>query len=319
MDSQTSSRTAYSRSWSGNTTNNHGKFQTQSTTAANSGGSRFRACFWNFSLFGLLRKKQQPPLLPIARFSDTKTRSAQHTHDHTHYGSSGNYAGSGEEKREFHDISFDLGHGHSDALEHRTTSKSRPAITLQELALPIQKLGGAKFPLTLPAAGTHDGAPSSSNSRIRTAPPLLRQGTSWHQAALEDPFIKMLPESCQKVSEKASPLGLVPKLLPPNIIGDKARYVGSSFWTWLCTVDGKYPCRYFYIFLGIYTRILTQIYHRLDRESHRRRMGARRSRLVPRLQRQLQRRNAIPRLLQRRHQSLHRPPHRHRNHHNRHS
>lgn len=216
MDSQTSSRSAYSRSWP----NNHNKSQTKYSSTAATNGSRFRACFWNFSLFGLLRKQKQPPLLPIARFSDTKTRY--------HFGNtyrSGYHAG--EEKREFHDISFDL--GHSDALEHRTTS-NKPAITLQELVLPIQKLGGAKFPLTLPITSNYAGA--------STAPPLLRQASSWHQAAFEDPFIKMLPESCQRVSEKASPLGLVPKLLPPKVISEKARYVGSSFWTWLCTVDG---------------------------------------------------------------------------------
>lgn len=216
MDSQTSSRTAYSRNW----TNTHSKSQTKYINTTSTNGNRFRACFWNFSLFGLLRKQKQPPLLPIARFSDTKVRSY-----YGNTGSSENYAG--EEKREFHDISFDL--GTSDALKYQTTS-NKPAITLQELAFPIQKLGGAKFPLTLPT--------TSNYASVLTAPPLMRQASSWHQSALEDPFIKMLPESCQKVSEKASPLGLVPKLLPPEAISDKARYVGSSFWTWLCTVDG---------------------------------------------------------------------------------
>lgn len=52
-----------------------------------------------------------------------------------------------------------------------------------------------------------------------------------------DPFIQLLPPSCRKVSEKANPLGLVSKLLPPGLISKSARYVGRSFWIWLCTVD----------------------------------------------------------------------------------
>ncbi|KAI5820136.1 hypothetical protein BZA77DRAFT_240289 [Pyronema omphalodes] len=52
-----------------------------------------------------------------------------------------------------------------------------------------------------------------------------------------DQFIGSLPESCRNVSEKASPLGLVPKLLPHGIISKEARYVGSCFWIWLCIVD----------------------------------------------------------------------------------
>jgi len=54
-----------------------------------------------------------------------------------------------------------------------------------------------------------------------------------------DQFIGSLPESCRKVSEKASPLGLVPKLLPHGLISKAARYVGSCFWIWLCIVDGR--------------------------------------------------------------------------------
>ena len=53
-----------------------------------------------------------------------------------------------------------------------------------------------------------------------------------------DMFIDMLPERCRAVSEKASPLGLVPKLLPHGLISKEARYVGSCFWIWLCIVDG---------------------------------------------------------------------------------
>lgn len=56
-----------------------------------------------------------------------------------------------------------------------------------------------------------------------------------------DQFIGALPPSCRKVSEKASPLGLVPKLLPYGVISKEARYVGSCFWIWLCIVDGVCP------------------------------------------------------------------------------
>ena len=57
-----------------------------------------------------------------------------------------------------------------------------------------------------------------------------------------DQFIGVLPPSCRKVSEKASPLGLVPKLLPYGIISKQARYVGSCFWIWVCIVDGLPSC-----------------------------------------------------------------------------
>ncbi|PUU74539.1 hypothetical protein B9Z19DRAFT_1068132 [Tuber borchii] len=50
-------------------------------------------------------------------------------------------------------------------------------------------------------------------------------------------FVSMLPESCRDISEKASPLGLVPKLLPYGEISANARYIGSCFWMWLCIID----------------------------------------------------------------------------------
>lgn len=53
-----------------------------------------------------------------------------------------------------------------------------------------------------------------------------------------DRFIEMLPESCQNVSQKASPLGLVPKLFPHGKVGRNVRYIASCFWIWLCMVDG---------------------------------------------------------------------------------
>jgi hypothetical protein len=94
----------------------------------------------------------------------------------------------------------------------------------QELELKINLLEGKKFTLALPpateAAGLGDEEEQGSG------------GTC-------DQFIGMLPLSCRQVSEKASPLGLVPKLLPYGIIGKEARYVGSCFWIWLCIVDGK--------------------------------------------------------------------------------
>lgn len=56
-----------------------------------------------------------------------------------------------------------------------------------------------------------------------------------------DRFVGMLPESCRDISQKASPLGLVPKLLPHGKVAGDVRYVASCFWIWLCVVDGK-PC-----------------------------------------------------------------------------
>lgn len=58
-------------------------------------------------------------------------------------------------------------------------------------------------------------------------------------------FVSMLPESCRDISEKASPLGLVPKLLPYGEISANARYIGSCFWMWLCIIDGITPPPFF--------------------------------------------------------------------------
>ena len=54
-------------------------------------------------------------------------------------------------------------------------------------------------------------------------------------------FLSMLPENCRDISEKASPLGLVPKLLPYGEISANARYLGSCFWVWICIIDGTTP------------------------------------------------------------------------------
>ena len=51
-------------------------------------------------------------------------------------------------------------------------------------------------------------------------------------------FLSMLPENCRDISEKASPHGLVPKLLPYGEISANARYIGSCFWMWICIIDG---------------------------------------------------------------------------------
>ncbi|TGZ81634.1 hypothetical protein EX30DRAFT_251685 [Ascodesmis nigricans] len=99
---------------------------------------------------------------------------------------------------------------------------------LHELFLTVKSLGGARFSVTTPP-------PAPVKSEEAKAQGAEKKGT--FSLEKEDPFIKLLPASCQTVSEKASPLGLVPKLLPPNIISQQARYVGSSFWTWLCIVD----------------------------------------------------------------------------------
>jgi hypothetical protein len=104
-------------------------------------------------------------------------------------------------------------------LEH-----DEQAFEMQELEIKINLIEGKRFTLVLPPtmqlAGLGDEEEQGSG------------GTC-------DQFIGMLPPSCQKVSEKASPLGLVPKILPYGIISKEARYVGSCFWIWLCIVDGK--------------------------------------------------------------------------------
>jgi hypothetical protein len=86
----------------------------------------------------------------------------------------------------------------------------------QELELKIALLEGKKFTLALPptieAAGLGDKEEEQGF------------GGTCNQ------FIGMLPLSCRKVSEKASPLGHVPKLLPYGIVGKESRYVGSCFW-----------------------------------------------------------------------------------------
>jgi hypothetical protein len=94
----------------------------------------------------------------------------------------------------------------------------------QELELIINLLEGKKFTLALPPAIEAAGLGDEEEQGFG--------GTC-------DQFIGTLPPSCRKVSEKASPLGLVPKLLPYGIISKEARYVGSCFWIWLCIVDGK--------------------------------------------------------------------------------
>ncbi|KAA8912002.1 hypothetical protein FN846DRAFT_773590 [Sphaerosporella brunnea] len=98
----------------------------------------------------------------------------------------------------------------------------QPLFELTELELRINTLEGKRFMLVLPPAFDRAGLGDDEEQGAG--------GTC-------DQFIGMLPASCRKVSEKASPLGFVPKLLPFGIISKEARYVGSCFWIWLCIVD----------------------------------------------------------------------------------
>jgi hypothetical protein len=78
-----------------------------------------------------------------------------------------------------------------------------------------------------------------SPAATKTISPTGDEEEQGHRGTWEQ-FLSMLPESCRAVSEKASPLGLVPKLLPHGLISREARHVGSCFWMWLCVVDGKH-------------------------------------------------------------------------------
>lgn len=91
--------------------------------------------------------------------------------------------------------------------------------------LEVKSLGKKKFKMLLPV--------SQGSSAPGIGEDDEEDGSSC------DRFIEMLPESCQTISQKASPLGLVPKLFPYGKIGRGARYVASCFWIWLCMVDGK--------------------------------------------------------------------------------
>lgn len=123
----------------------------------------------------------------------------------------------------FEKICFELAR----ADESEAGSENAQMFEMDELALKINIIDGKSFNLVLPPAmdvlascdvDTEEGVGGSC-----------------------DLFIGMLPNSCKKVSEKASPLGLVPKLLPHGVISKEARYVGSCFWIWLCIVDGRWP------------------------------------------------------------------------------
>jgi hypothetical protein len=143
----------------------------------------------------------------------------------------------------FEKICFEL--ARADNLE--VGSEACQIIEAVDLTLNIKTIG-KNYNLTLPPAMSMAGLGDEEEQG--------KGGTC-------DQFIGVLPPSCRKVSilvvgqpncgepqvanrdyrkvsEKASPLGLVPRLLPYGIISKEARYVGSCFWIWLCIVDGKF-------------------------------------------------------------------------------
>ncbi|PWW78231.1 hypothetical protein C7212DRAFT_352543 [Tuber magnatum] len=100
----------------------------------------------------------------------------------------------------------------------------------QSLTLFVKALRNRQFELMLPSVPE---TMSSRDIESLLAGDAEEQG---HGGSFER-FVSMLPESCRDISEKASPLGLVPKLLPYGEISANARYIGSCFWMWLCIID----------------------------------------------------------------------------------
>ncbi|CUS14158.1 unnamed protein product [Tuber aestivum] len=100
----------------------------------------------------------------------------------------------------------------------------------QSLTLLVKALRNRQFELMLPSIPE---TMTSGGLESVLAGDAEEQG---HGGSFER-FVSMLPESCRDISEKASPLGLVPKLLPYGEISANARYIGSCFWMWLCIID----------------------------------------------------------------------------------
>jgi hypothetical protein len=134
-------------------------------------------------------------------------------------------------KQSLDDICYSL--GRIDPAAHVATSDTVDGLFEPcKLQLEIKLLNNTRFELVLPPG--MNSAVASAGSSV-TAGDTEEQGSG----GTCDQFIGMLPESCREISQKASPLGLVPKLLPYGTISSEARYVGSCFWIWLCIVDGK--------------------------------------------------------------------------------
>ncbi|CAZ85945.1 unnamed protein product [Tuber melanosporum] len=109
-----------------------------------------------------------------------------------------------------------------------STNMGHTVFKRQSLTLLVKALRNKQFELILPSIPM-----TSRGLESVLAGDAEEQG---HGGSFER-FISMLPESCRDISEKASPLGLVPKLLPYGEISANARYIASCFWTWLCIID----------------------------------------------------------------------------------
>lgn len=95
----------------------------------------------------------------------------------------------------------------------------------EPIRLEVKSLGNKKFKMLLPISQGASGLGISEEEE--------------EEDESCDRFIEMLPESCQHISQKASPLGLVPRLFPHGKVRGNVRYVASCFWIWLCMVDGR--------------------------------------------------------------------------------
>ena len=55
-------------------------------------------------------------------------------------------------------------------------------------------------------------------------------------------FLLNLQPNAGPIIERADPIALVNRMLPASIIPPGARFVAACFWSWLCVVDGAFPC-----------------------------------------------------------------------------
>lgn len=103
----------------------------------------------------------------------------------------------------------------------------------EPIRLEVKSLSNKKFKILLPITQENSGLGISEEEE--------------EEDESCDRFIAMLPESCQHISQKASPLGLVPRLFPHGKVRGNVRYVASCFWIWLCMVDGKFAFFSYYL------------------------------------------------------------------------
>ena len=57
-------------------------------------------------------------------------------------------------------------------------------------------------------------------------------------------FLLNLPPNAVPIIKQADPIAFVDRMLPVSIIPPGARFVAACFWSWLCVIDGMFPCSY---------------------------------------------------------------------------